>query len=157
MNIFNRLAEQFSKVKPLPEGVHHMQAEMEDQQPYRLHLRLRGDGSGVLIVNASTILHLNPTAAEYAFHFIKGTATDQAAREISRRYRISKGKALEDYTHFVDRIPVPRQGHVELRGQAGEIDVDLDVVDAVREHIVMQQRHTVDILDRRGDTAGFLG
>ena len=107
MKIFNRLADQFSNVKPLPPGVHHMQAELEaDQKPFRLHLRLRDDGSGTLIVNASTILHLNPTAAEYAYHFIKGTPPEEAAREISKRYRISKGSALEDYTEFVDRVHV---------------------------------------------------
>ncbi len=107
MKIFNRLADQLSNVKPLPPGVHHMQAELEaDQKPFRLHLRLREDGSGTLIVNASTILHLNPTAAEYAFHFIKGNPPEEAAREISKRYRISKGSALEDYTEFVDRVHV---------------------------------------------------
>ncbi len=104
MKIFNRLADPFIRVKPLPEGIHHMQAGGEDQKPYRLHLRLRKDGSGVLIVNASTILHLNPTAAEYAWHFIKGTPPSEAAREMSKRYRVSKGMALEDYTDFVERI-----------------------------------------------------
>jgi hypothetical protein len=104
MKIFNRLADQFSNVKPLPEGTHHMQAAPEDEKPYRLHLRLRRDGSGMLVVNASTILHLNPTAAEYAYHFIKGTPPEEAAREISKRYRISKGVALEDFQDFADRI-----------------------------------------------------
>jgi organic radical activating enzyme len=104
MKIINRLADQFSNVKPLPEGAHHMQATLEDEKPYRLHLRLRKDGSGTLVVNASTILHLNPTAAEYAYHFIKGTAPEEAAREISKRYRISKGVALEDFQDFANRI-----------------------------------------------------
>lgn len=104
MKIFNRLADQFSKVKPLPEGTHHTQAMLEDESPYRLHLRLRKDGSGTLVVNAATILHLNPTAAEYAYHFIKGTPPEEAAQEISKRYRITKGVALEDYQDFVDRI-----------------------------------------------------
>ncbi len=104
MKIFNRLADQFTKVKPLPEGTHHMQAMLEDETPYRLHLRLRADGSGILVVNAATILHLNPTAAEYAYHFIKGTPPEEAAKEISKRYRITKGVALEDYQDFVDRI-----------------------------------------------------
>jgi len=107
MKIFNRLADQLSNVKPLPPGMHHMQAELEaDQKPFRLHLRLREDGSGTLIVNASTILHLNPTAAEYAYHYIKGTLPEEAAKEISKRYRISKGSALEDYEEFIDRIKV---------------------------------------------------
>jgi organic radical activating enzyme len=104
MKIINRLADQFSNVKPLPEGTHHMQATLEDEKPYRLHLRLRVDGSGMLVVNASTILHLNPTAAEYAYHFVKGTPPEDAAREISKRYRISKGVALEDFDDFVGRI-----------------------------------------------------
>ncbi len=104
MKIINRLADQFSNVKPLPEGMHQMQGTLEDEQPYRMHLRLRKDGSGILVVNASTILHLNATAAEYAYHFIKGTPSEEAAREISKRYRISKGVALEDYEDFVGRI-----------------------------------------------------
>jgi organic radical activating enzyme len=104
MKIFNRLADQFSKVKPLPEGLHHVQATLDDEKPYRLHLRLHKDGSGTLVVNASTILHLNPTATEYAYHFIKGTPPEEAAKEISKRYRISKGIALEDFQDFVDRI-----------------------------------------------------
>jgi organic radical activating enzyme len=104
MKIFNRLADQLSNVKPLPEGTHHMQAGPEDEKPYRLHLRLRKDGSGTLVVNAATILHLNPTAAEYAYHFIKGTPPEEAAKEISKRYRITRGAALEDYQDFMDRI-----------------------------------------------------
>ena len=104
MKIINRLADQFSNVKPLPAGTHHMQAMLEDESPYRLHLRLRADGSGTLVVNASTILHLNATASEYAYHFIKGTPPEEAAKEISKRYRISKGVALEDYQDFVGRI-----------------------------------------------------
>jgi organic radical activating enzyme len=104
MKILNRLADRYSKLQPLPEGVYHTQAMLADEKPYRIHLRLRSDGTGLLILNASTILHLNPTAAEYAYHFIKGTEPDQAAKEISTRYRVSKGLALEDYTDFSDKV-----------------------------------------------------
>lgn len=103
MKIINRLADRFSKIQPLPAGTHHLQT-MQDEKPYRLHLRLQKDGSGVLILNASTVLQLNPSAAEYAFHFIKGTAPEEAAKQISARYRISKGMALEDYNDFMERI-----------------------------------------------------
>jgi hypothetical protein len=103
MKIINRLADRFSKVQPLPAGTHHMQA-MQNERPYRMHLRLQNDGSGILILNASTILQLNPTAAEYAYHFIKGTEPNEAAKQIAARYRISKGMALEDFNDFVDRI-----------------------------------------------------
>ena len=103
MKIINRLADRFSKVQPLPAGTHHLQATQDDRL-YRIHLRLHNDGSGILILNASTILQLNPTAAEYAYHFIKGTEPNDAAKQIAERYRISKGMALEDYSDFVDRI-----------------------------------------------------
>jgi MoaA/NifB/PqqE/SkfB family radical SAM enzyme len=104
MKIINRLTERFSKITPLPEGLHHMQAAPQDERPYRIHLRLRKDGSGVLIVNAATILHLNPTAAEYAYHFIQGTSSEEAAKQISARYRVKREIALKDYLDFVDRI-----------------------------------------------------
>jgi hypothetical protein len=103
MKIFNRLADRFSKVEPLPTGIFHLQA-MQDEKPYRLHLRMQGDGSGVLIVNASTVLQLNPTAAESAFYFIKGSTPEEAAKHIAARYRVSKETALQDYKDFADRI-----------------------------------------------------
>ncbi|MEW6402512.1 MAG: radical SAM protein [Chloroflexota bacterium] len=103
MKIINRLADRFSKVQPLPVGVYHKQAEL-DKKPYRIHLRLRPDGSGILILNASTIMHLNATAAEYAYHFIRGTESEEAIKQISSRYRVSKGIAREDYQDFIDRL-----------------------------------------------------
>jgi organic radical activating enzyme len=103
MKIFNRLADQFKKVQPLPEGLYHMQAPA-DQKPLRIHLRLLKDGAGLFILNASTVLQLNPTAAEYAYHYIKGTPPADAAKEIAARYRISRALALEDYNEFADRI-----------------------------------------------------
>jgi len=103
MNILNRITDRFSKVQPLPAGTHHMQAT-EDEKPYRLHLRLHKDGSGLLILNASTVLQLNPTAAEYAFHFIKGTDPEEAAGQISKRYRVDKKIALADFNNFADQI-----------------------------------------------------
>jgi organic radical activating enzyme len=104
MKFFNRFTEQFSKVTPLPEGLHHMQAVAEGEKPYRIHLRLRTDGSGILILNAATVLHLNPTAAEYAYHFIQGTDPEEAAKQIATRYRVKQATALRDYHDFVDRI-----------------------------------------------------
>ncbi len=103
MNILNRITDRFSKVQPLPAGTYHIQAT-EDEKPYRLHLRLRADGSGLLILNASTVLQLNPTAAEYAFHFIKGTNPEEAAAQVSKRYRVDQKIALADFSNFTDQI-----------------------------------------------------
>jgi hypothetical protein len=104
MKYIQRIKENFSKVTPLPTGLHHLQAAGQDARPFRIHLRLREDGSGILVVNAATILHLNPTAAECAYHFIKGTEPAEAARQIAARYRVRKETILQDYNDFVDRI-----------------------------------------------------
>ncbi len=99
MNIFKN----FTKVRSLPTGIYQKQSP-PDQPPYRIHLRLQADGSGVLIVNAATVLHLNPTAAEYAYHFIKGTSPDDAAKEISTRYHVKRDVARHDFQDFSERI-----------------------------------------------------
>ncbi len=91
-------------VRPLPPGIFHYQAPPDAPVPYRLHLRLEPDGSGLLIVNASTILHLNQTAAEFAYHLVKQTPEEQLAKEISRRYRVSQSQALQDFRMLNDRI-----------------------------------------------------
>lgn len=103
MKIFNRIVDRFAKVEPLPTGTYHLQTMVEGT-PYRLHLRLNADGTGLLIVNASTVLQLNPTAAEYAYHLVKGSDEQEAAKQIADRYRVSKGMALEDYKDFVDKL-----------------------------------------------------
>lgn len=104
MNLFERIKTLLTPVQPLPAAIYHYQSPPEDKKPYRLHLRLNKDGSGVLVVNASTVLHLNPTAAEYAYHFIRGAAPAQAAKEIAGRYRIRKAQAEKDYVDFMERV-----------------------------------------------------
>src|SRR5512146_863019 len=94
----------FSKVQPIAAGVYQKQSAPEEQPPYRIHLRLQPDGSGVLVVNAATVLHLNPTAAEYAYHFIQGADPQAVAKEVSTRYHVDRAQALQDYQDFADRV-----------------------------------------------------
>ncbi len=104
MNLFERIKTLFTPVTALPPATYHYQSPPGDKAPYRLHLRLNKDGSGVLVVNARTVLHLNPTAAEFALHFIRGAAPAQVAKEIAGRYRISKAQAEKDYVDFMERV-----------------------------------------------------
>jgi hypothetical protein len=97
------LAEKPVQHKPLPAETHTFKSG-PDEPAYRLHLRLLKDGSGILIVNAATVLHLNPTAAEFAYHMIKGTTPEETAWQVSKRYRISQETAQKDFNDFRDRI-----------------------------------------------------
>ena len=93
-----------SSVKPLPPGMYHYQAPGSDPRNYRLHLRLEPDGRGVLIVNAATVLHLNHTAAEYAFYLVQNLPEDQVVKNVSNRYHVSPEDARQHYRDFVERI-----------------------------------------------------
>ncbi|HEX7541935.1 MAG TPA: radical SAM protein [Anaerolineales bacterium] len=97
------LSEKPVQHKPLPAETHTFQSGL-DEPAYRLHLRLLKDGSGILILNAATVLHLNATAAEFAYHMIKGSSPEATARQVARRYRISQADAQKDYTDFRDRV-----------------------------------------------------
>lgn len=94
----------FQKAQPLPAGIYHYQAPPEDPRNFRMHLRLEKDGNGVLVVNAATVLHLNTTAAEYAYYLINQTPKDEAVRQISKRYFVTRDRAAQDYQDFVERV-----------------------------------------------------
>jgi organic radical activating enzyme len=94
----------FDKAKPLAAGFYHYHTPSEADFPYRLHLRVEADGEGILILNASTILHLNQTATEYAYHLIQQTPKSEVIETITTRYQTSYPAALQDFESFVDRI-----------------------------------------------------
>lgn len=96
----------FAPVQPIPPGTYHYQAPPDDPRNYRLHLRLEADGKGILIVNAATVLHLNQTAAEYAYYLVQNVPKEQVIREMISRYQVNYAQALEDYKDFVDRIDI---------------------------------------------------
>ena len=103
-NILESINRLLTPVKPLSSGIYHYQAPPDAALPYRLHLRLEPDGTGILIVNASTILHLNQTASEYAYHMIVQTSEEKMVREMTGRYRVKRQQALLDYQMLRERI-----------------------------------------------------
>lgn len=83
-------------IEPIPAGLYARQAMLPGSQPIRLHLRIQADGAGLMIVNASCVLHLNETAAAHAYRYVLGDSDGQAARFVQRRYRVGWRKALHD-------------------------------------------------------------
>lgn len=102
--IISTIQDFFSAPSPLPPGIYHYQSPPDAARQYRLHLRVEEDGQGLLIINASTVLHLNQTAAEYAYHIIQGTPEEEIARAISNRYQIGVERAREDFNSFQEKI-----------------------------------------------------
>ncbi len=89
-----RLKEWFRKVEPVPRGLHAGTLEFEGAS-HRLHLRVEPSGEGILTLDASRILHLNPTAAEVVYHLLYGLDEAGTVAAMGRRYRGVARRALE--------------------------------------------------------------
>ena len=105
-SILDPIRRLFTTPQSPPAGLYHYQSPPDDPRNYRLHLRLDKDGSGILIINAATILHLNQTAAEYAYYLVQNAPADQVARQVSSRYEVAPEQARRDYLTLAERIQV---------------------------------------------------
>ena len=98
------LKDLFSREKPLHPGLFQYRGQ-EGDKSFRLHLRIEPDSRGVLVINASRILHLNQTAAEMAKHIIEGDETTVAVKQMLKRYHGVKAERLEqDYDSLKEKI-----------------------------------------------------
>ncbi len=103
-NFLQIITNLFKPAALLPAGVYHYQTPGDADLQYRLHLRVEHHGEGLLIINASTILHLNQTATEYAYHLIRETSLEKVAQIIAKRYHIDSNEARLDFLDFYNKI-----------------------------------------------------
>ena len=103
-NLIESFKQIFSQKEPLSAGMYTYQSPPDAEDQYRLHLRIEKDGAGLLVINAATVLHLNQTAVEYAFHLIQHSDTDAVINEVSKRYRVDREQIRQDFESFMDRI-----------------------------------------------------
>ena len=80
-------------------GLHHYTRQNGGEHS-RIHLRLDADGHGTLIVNASRVMHLNPTAALMAWLILEGKTADQSRRLLASRYAVRRGQVEKDLADF---------------------------------------------------------
>jgi len=103
-NLFQKIKAFFSNKEPLPPGMYTFQSPSDAGEQYRLHLRIEKDGSGILVINAATVLHLNQTAVEFAYHIIQQTDVDDMIAEVSQRYQVDKSEIKADFIAFKDKV-----------------------------------------------------
>ncbi len=109
-NLIDSLISRFSRGAPpssAPQGpaLYHYERRWEEGERSRIHLRIDppGDGQegpGLLMVNASRALHLNPSAAYMARLALDRTEEAQAVRLLTRRYRMGREQAASDFAAF---------------------------------------------------------
>jgi len=100
MNIFTELFNRKSEVAILKSGLYHYVRETE-QEKSRIHLRIDPDEHGTLIVNASSVMHLNPTAAYMAWLTLEAKTEEAKVHALTARYAVSKKQAQNDLSAFL--------------------------------------------------------
>lgn len=78
-------------------GLHAYQVTLDGGQA-RVHLRIENDGHGLLLVNANSSFHLNPTAALLAWMHLEGFSRERAISHLQRIFNISARNAERDVT-----------------------------------------------------------
>ncbi|MGB2964301.1 MAG: radical SAM protein [Anaerolineales bacterium] len=106
----------------IPSGLYHFR-QGDQNTKTRLHLRMDPDGCGTLVINANSILHLNPTAAYIAYFHLKGQSGDKIRKKLTRVFDLSAKDAdldiqliTRDLESFIqaDGTPVNTYSGVEI-------------------------------------------
>lgn len=103
MSIFTDIFNQKSLIVNPKSGLYHYVRENE-QEKSRIHLRLDADGTGTLIVNASSVMHLNPSAAYMAWLILEGKTTEESIHILSKKYNAPKKQLQNDLSSFLFQL-----------------------------------------------------
>jgi radical SAM protein with 4Fe4S-binding SPASM domain len=122
MSALERLFNRQSPITNPQSGLYHYRREREGERS-RLHLRLDPDGHGTLIVNASRVMHLNPTAALMAYLTLEQVERESAVRAIRDRYRVGRAQALSD----LEAVEAQLEQLARPDGPCPVHDLDLEV------------------------------
>jgi hypothetical protein len=110
-NFFKQLFSKLPKEEPLPAGLYTYHTPPDAPDQFRLHLRVEPNGEGILIINAATVLHLNQTGTEFAFHLMQGKSDEEIIRLAAERFNAHRDTIAKDVLAFHqllrDRIHQP--------------------------------------------------
>ena len=100
LGTFKSIWSSSSTVNKPSSGLYHYTRENEHEKS-RIHLRIDPDGTGTLIVNASSIMHLNPTASFMAWLILEGKTKEERIHKLTSQYSVSKKQAESDLSSFL--------------------------------------------------------
>ena len=84
-------------------GLYHYE-HREQGERSRIHLRIDADGSGLLLVNANRVMHLNATAAFMSRLALDEVPEEQAIAALKQTYHVSPAQARRDYHEFKAKL-----------------------------------------------------
>lgn len=78
-----------------PQGIHHF-----PQEGHRLHLRVEESGSGLLTLDASRVIHLNPVAVDMSWLILSGLSDRDILSSLRNRYLVRRKRVAGDLEEF---------------------------------------------------------
>ncbi|UCB60508.1 MAG: radical SAM protein, partial [Candidatus Bathyarchaeota archaeon] len=64
-------------------------------------MRVEQGGSGMLVINANTVLYLNETATAHAYFLMQGMQTEEAVKNIKKIYRVDAVTARAEHERLI--------------------------------------------------------
>jgi radical SAM protein with 4Fe4S-binding SPASM domain len=104
-------------------GVYHF-VRQENGEKTRLHLRMDPDGRGFLLVNASQVFHLNPTALLMAYLVLSRATKEKALTTIQHRFDVPRKQAEADFSQFEAQF----NALINLHGACPIHDLEVETV-----------------------------
>ena len=89
--------------KAIPEGRYTYRGKDEFAR-YALQLRIEPDQTGIMVINANTVLYLNQTAATHAYFFMQGLDTNAAVNQVRKIYRVNSNVARQEHEKLTYKI-----------------------------------------------------
>ncbi len=84
-------------------GMYHF-LKGENGNSSRLHLRIDHDGTGILLINANQIFHLNASAAFFTFFLLNNAPDDSVISKSKKYFNATPGDLRQDYLHTKEVI-----------------------------------------------------
>jgi radical SAM protein with 4Fe4S-binding SPASM domain len=103
MNVIGKLRNMVQPPEEPRQGIYHYRREFGGKM-MRLHLRIESDGSGILVINASGVLHLNPTAIFLMKMILDGKTRPDAISAVRGVYRAGVQDVVADYEKILSII-----------------------------------------------------
>jgi len=72
----------------------------------KFHLREEPDGTGLLIINANRIIHLNKTATDHIRLVLEGIGTEEAINQLTRKYKAKREEIAKHHEHILVALDV---------------------------------------------------
>jgi radical SAM protein with 4Fe4S-binding SPASM domain len=102
----------------------HGYTKIHGSERAHIHLRVEPDGRGLLLVNASRVVHLNPTATLMAWYTLESIPETEAIAQLRLRFHASKKTLYADFTAVRQRI----EQLIHPNGACPIHDLELDIL-----------------------------